>query len=527
VTPASLGLRLGLTGPIHEALERCPNDEAITFGARRFTFADLAERVARLAGALQSLGMAPGDRIGMLSLNSHRYVEYFFGVWWGGGAINPVNIRWNPKEVAYSLDDCDTRIVLVDATFAAMVPDLRALSSSLQTVIYAGDGDVPDDMISYESLLAGTAPAPDAARSGEDLAAVMYTGGTTGLPKGVMLSHANLVNNARNSLTTIVRGPGSAAVVAAPVFHIGGASLVLQSAFSVRRSILLPSFDEVAVLEAIQNERATEIFLVPTMIKRVIEHPCFAEFDTSSLRIMIYGAAPIDGTLLARALEAFPNAAFYQAYGMTECAPTLTVLPAEAHGSAGVAAGLLRSAGRAMPRIEIRIVDGDDNAVPPGTVGEIVARGPTVMLGYWNKPAETREALRGGWMHTGDGGYLDENGYLYVVDRVKDMIVSGAENVYSAEVENAIAQMPEVSMSAVIGVPDDTLGERVHAIVVLRPGTTLTAPAVIDHCRASIAGYKCPRSVEFRAALPLSAAGKLLKFQVREPFWAGRSRRIN
>jgi acyl-CoA synthetase (AMP-forming)/AMP-acid ligase II len=180
-----------------------------------------------------------------------------------------------------------------------------------------------------------------------------------------------------------------------------------------------------------------------------------------------------------------------------------------------------------MPRVEIRIVDVDDNEVPPGTVGEIVARGPTVMLGYWNKPEETREALRGGWMHTGDGGYLDENGYLYVVDRVKDMIVSGAENVYSAEVENAIAQMPEVSMSAVIGVPDDTLGERVHAIVVLRPGATLTAAAVTDHCRASIAGYKCPRSVEFRDALPLSAAGKLLKFQVREPFWAGRARRVN
>jgi acyl-CoA synthetase (AMP-forming)/AMP-acid ligase II len=499
----------------------------VTCGGRRFSVAAYVDRVARLAGALQSLGLAPGGRAGMLALNSHRYVEYFFGVWWGGGAINPVNIRWNPKEIAYSLDDCDTRILIVDDTFARLVPELRALSRSLRTVIFAGDGDAPSGTLDYETLLAEARPAVDAERAGDDLAAVMYTGGTTGLPKGVMLSHANLVTNARNSLATIPRNADSAAVIAAPVFHIGGASLVLQCIHGFRRAIVLPMFDEVAILRTIADERASEIFLVPSMLKRLIEHPQFADFDTSSLRLMIYGAAPIDSALLARAMEKFPNADFYQAYGMTECSPTISVLPARAHDPAGVAAGLLRSAGRPVPTVEVRIVDENDRDAPLGTVGEIVARGPTVMLGYWEKPLETREALRDGWMHTGDGGYLDADGYLYVVDRVKDMIVSGGENVYSAEVENALGQLPGVSMSAVIGVPDETYGERVHAIVVLRDGATLSAADVTAHCRTLIAGFKCPRSVEFRDALPLSAAGKLLKYQIREPYWAGRDRRVH
>jgi len=523
----ALALTASLTSPLHEALHACPHARAVSFGARRFTYAEFAERVARAGWAFQSLGMAEGDRIGMLSLNSHRYLEYFFGVWWGGGVINPVNIRWNPLEVAYSLDDCDTRVLVVDDTFAPMIPALRERSKSLEAVVYAGDGAAPEGTIDYETLLAHASVGKDARRRGDDLAAVMYTGGTTGMPKGVMLSHCNLASSVANSNTVVARGAGSIAVVAAPVVHIGGCALVLQSIHGLRELVVLPLFEEVAVLGAIANERATEMFLVPTMIKRLIDHPRFAEFDVSSLRNMIYGAAPIDSALLARAMAAFPNATFYQAYGMTECSPTISVLSGEAHIEAARNPRRLRSAGTAMPGVEVRIVDPEDRDLPPGTVGEIVARGATVMQGYWNKPQETADALRGGWMHTGDGGYLDEDGYLYVVDRVKDMIVSGAENVYSAEVENAIAQLPEVAMTAVIGIPDDELGERVHAVVVLQPGATLTEDDVTRHCRSLIAGYKCPRSVEFRDQLPLSAAGKLLKFQIREAFWRGRTRRVN
>ena len=263
------------------------------------------------------------------------------------------------------------------------------------------------------------------------------------------------------------------------------------------------------------------------MIQMLVDHPELPQYDMSSLTDVVYGASPIGEGLLDRAMAAIPRAGFTQAYGMTELSPVATLLTREMHTEAGRAKGRHRGAGRAVIGTEVRIVDAEDPEVPRGEVGEVVVRGPGVMQGYWNKPAETEAALRGGWMHTGDMGYLDEEGYHYVVDRLKDMIVSGGENVYSAEVENALAQMPQVFMSAVIGVPDDKWGERVHAVVHLRDGETVTEAEVIAHCKGLIAGYKCPRSVEFRTELPMSAAGKLQKFQLRAPFWEGRARNVN
>jgi acyl-CoA synthetase (AMP-forming)/AMP-acid ligase II len=241
---------------------------------------------------------------------------------------------------------------------------------------------------------------------------------------------------------------------------------------------------------------------------------------------MLYGAAPIDDSLLAKAMQALPNAQFAQAYGMTELSPTVSVLGTIEHRPGPNRERLLRSAGRPLPSLEVRIIDPEGRECTAGQVGEITVRGPTVMAGYWNKPAESAAALEGGWMHTGDAGRMDADGYLYVVDRIKDMIVSGGENVYSAEVENVIAQLPEVQMCAVIGVPDERWGERVHAVIVLRDGVVLDAEAVILHCKQHIGGYKCPRSVEFRGTLPVSAAGKLQKAALREPYWAGRDRRV-
>ncbi len=516
-----------LTAALHEALRTCPDRPAVSAGAHRDTYATFVDRVARLARVLRDAGLEPGDRVGMLALNSHRYVEYFFAVWWAGGVVNPVNIRWNPREVAYSLDDCDTRILFVDGTFAAMIPELRSFSTSLQTVVWCGDGDAPPDMHAYDAALVGAEPLADTMRDGEDLAAVMYTGGTTGRPKGVMLTHRNLTSNIRFSLEANPRRDGTSAIITAPMFHIGGCALALQNIVNHRRVVIVPMFEERAVLRAIADERATEIFLVPTMLRRLIECPDFATFDVSSLEMMIYGAAPIDSALLERAMAAFPGASFHGAYGMTECSPTLTTLPGPAHGPEGVARGLLRSAGIPLPGIELRIVDQDDRDVPVGSVGEIVARGATVMAGYWNRPHETAESLRGGWMHTGDGGYRDADGYLYVVDRIKDMIITGGENVYSAEVENALAQHPDVAMSAVIGIPDDAYGERVHAVVVTRPGAEPDPDAIVAHCHSLIGGFKCPRSVEFREKLPLSAAGKVLKHELRAPYWTGRTRSVN
>ncbi|WP_234193642.1 acyl-CoA synthetase [Pseudacidovorax sp. NFM-22] len=520
-------MTMSLTQSIHKGRREKAGETAAICGDERRSWAELAGRIERLAGALAALGVVPGDRVGMMALNSVRYLEYFYGCWWAGAVVNPVNIRWNPHEVAYSLDDCDTRVLIVDDAFAPLVPQLRQLSRSLRTVIFCGRGTPPAGALDYEALLAEAAPRDDLRRGGGDLAAVMYTGGTTGRPKGVMLGHDNLYINALSNASGVPRVGVKVGLVVSPMFHVAGCGLSLLMAQRLVPQVIVPAFDEVAIMAAVQAHRANEIFLVPTMIKRLIEHPRFADFDLSSLKLMLYGAAPIDATLLAQAMAALPGADFAQAYGMTELAPTVVTLGPEEHRPGPQRERLLRAAGRPVPIAEVRIVDGEGRELPPGEVGEITARGPMVMQGYWNKPAETAAALRDGWMHTGDMGRLDADGYLFVVDRLKDMIVSGGENVYSAEVENAIAQLPQVSMCAVIGVPDERWGERVHAVLVLREGQSLDEAEVIAHCRAHIAGYKCPRSVEFRAALPLSAAGKLQKFELRAPFWAGRSRNVN
>jgi acyl-CoA synthetase (AMP-forming)/AMP-acid ligase II len=515
-----------LTQPLHKALIERPQAEALVCGARRMAWADFVDRVGRLAAVLRAQGLQPGDRVGMLGLNSDHYVVFFYAVWWAGGVINPVNMRWSAAEIAYSLDDCDTRLLLVDEQFHATAAGLHERSRSLRTLLHWGNGAAPAGFVDGPAAVAQATPVPDALRGGNDLAAVMYTGGTTGRPKGVMLSHANLYLNALCTNQAATRPVESVGINTAPMFHVGGMGLTLQLVQRLCRQVVLPAFDELPVLQAIADERGTETFLVPTMLKRLIEHPRFAEFDTRCLQLVLYGAAPIDEALLARAQAALPAAGFCQLYGMTELSPVVTALPAWCHAP-GQPKERLRSVGRTVPIAELRIVDVDDRPVPPGTVGEIAVRGPLVMQGYWGQPEQTAAALRDGWMHTGDGGRMDADGFVYVVDRLKDMIVSGGENVYSAEVENAITQLPQVGMAAVIGVPDERWGERVHAVVVLRPGQTLSAETLIAHCRTLIAGYKCPRSVEFRDALPLSAAGKVLKVDLRAPFWAGRSRQVN
>ena len=419
----------------------------------------------------------------------------------------PVNIRWSAREIAYSLDDCDTRILLTDAHFGVAAQQQHVLSRSLKTLVYFGDGPAPEGMADAQALMAQAQPAPDARRGGADLATVMYTGGTTGQSKGVMLTHANLYASQLSANMAATRPAEAVGLNMAPMFHVGGAGLTLQLLLRVCTLIIIPAFDEVKVLETIQNERASETFMVPTMLKRLIEHPRFAEFDTTPLRLVLYGAAPIDDALLLQAIDKLSGAGFCQLYGMTELSPLVTVLPTWCHHPDQPAARR-RSAGLPVSIAEVRIVDTEGRPVPCGTAGEIAVRGPMVMAGYWNKPEQTAEALRDGWMHTGDGGIIDADGFIHVLDRLKDMIVSGGENVYSAEVENAIAQMPQVSMCAVVGLPDEQWGERVHAVVVLRAGESVAFETLVVHCKTLIAGYKCPRSMEFRDGMPLSPTGK-------------------
>ena len=493
------------------------SDRPLTiFGNRTRTAGEVVDRVRRAAAVLTELGVAPGDRVGILALNSDRYFELLFATPWAGAVVNPVNVRWSVEEIGYSLVDCDTRVLFVDDTFAPMVDALRRRVPDLGAVVFIGENEPPAGVPTYEALIAEAPPVDDADRSGDDLYGVFYTGGTTALPKGVQLSHDNLLIAAMGAMSsTDVMTRDGRFLHCAPMFHLADLAAWSVAMLSGSTHVIVPMFTPVGVATAIAEHQVTDTLLVPTMIQMLVDSPDTGEVDMSSLRRILYGASAISPAVLDRAAKALPNATFTQAYGMTELAPFATLLSPEDHN----VPELTGSCGRPVASMEVRVVDPADNEVPRGTVGEIVARGDQVMLGYWNKPEETEVAVRGGWMHTGDGGFMNEHGYVFVVDRIKDMIITGGENVYSAEVEHALAKHPAVASCAVIGVPDPDWGERVHAVVVLQPGADPVDGAVLrDFCRDYIANYKLPRSVEFVDALPVSGAGKILKRELRAAY---------
>jgi acyl-CoA synthetase (AMP-forming)/AMP-acid ligase II len=512
-----------LTQTLHRNVQLGGDTVCTVFGDCERTWSETLDRVSRLAGGLARCGVGVGDRVAILSLNSDRYFEYLYAAWWLGAVVNPINIRWSPAEIAYSLEDSGSSVLLIDDMFLPVLEPLRASAPCLTTVVHVGDGPAPEGLVEYESLLEHPGP-PDLRRGGDALAGIFYTGGTTGFPKGVMLSHANLCVSALGSCASgnfLV--PGGRLLHAAPMFHLADLSSVIGRTLVGGAHVIVPMFTPEGVVEAIEKHRPTDAVLVPTMLQMLVDSRAIEGADLSSLEKVLYGASPISEALLERIARAFPSASLTQAYGMTELAPVATMLGPEAHDDPV----LRRSAGQAAPHAEVRIVDSDDVEVAPGAVGEIVVRGGHVMLGYWKKPDETARALRGGWMHTGDGGRMDENGYVFVVDRIKDMIVTGGENVYSAEVENAVSQHPAVAACAVIGVPDPEWGERVHAVLVLRPGGRVEIEELRAHVKGLIAGYKAPRSLEVVEALPLSAAGKVLKHELRARHWGGADRAVN
>lgn len=517
-----------ITQLLRRAVQTRPHAIASECEGRVRTWAEFEARAIALAAAFAELGYKPGDRIGILALNSDRYLEYFFGMAWGGFVFVPINTRLAPPEVVFWLTDSGCSALLIDDAFLPMLADVRAHTPELKHVVHVGDGPAPDGLLAYEALIAKGGRIEDAGMRCDDLAGIFYTGGTTGRSKGVMLSHRNIIANALLCVEEFRFSASTVWLHCGPMFHLAdGAATFLVTAMGGKH-VFLPRFDPAAFLDAIANYRVTQTLCVPTMLNMVVNHPAIATADISTLNGIYYGASPMPEAVIRRAFEVMPKVGFVQAYGQSEASPCMVFMPREYHTLSGPFAGKLKAAGRAGIACEVRIHDEDDNEVPRGTVGEIVGRGDNVMLGYWKQPEMTARTLRNGWLHTGDGGYMDEDGFLYVVDRVKDMIISGGENVYSAEVEQALYQHADVLECAVIGVPDEQWGERVHAIVRPKPGASPTPEGLIAHCKALIANYKCPRSVSFRdEPLPLSGAGKILKTELRKPFWAGKEKAVN
>jgi acyl-CoA synthetase (AMP-forming)/AMP-acid ligase II len=517
-----------MTQGLRRAAKITPNKTALISESVQLTWAQFQDRVARLAGALHELGMRTEDRVAMLAFNSHRYAEYYYGVFWSGANVVPMNIRWSLAEHVYSIKDSGARFLVVDDAFAEMGAAIARECDSVEHVIFAGDGMCPSDMRSYEDLVAAARPAEDAFRNGEDLAGIFYTGGTTGFPKGVMLPHRALWASSFCFAAGANLTPEDRIIHAPPLFHIAGSAMLLSTTLFGGSHAFIPGFEPKVFLDAVTKFNGTITLLVPTMIAMLLQSSDLETADTSKLTRMLYGASPMTLAILKEAMEKLPNTQFIHAYGQTELAPLVTLLGADYHVLEGPKADKIRSVGQAVPSVEIEIVDQEGVEVPRNQPGEVRVRGANAMLGYWNKPEQTAETLRDGWVYTGDGGVMDDDGFVYIVDRVKDMIISGGENIYSAEVENAIMQFPGLAECAVIGIPDDKWGESVHAVVVPREGQVPEPEAIIRHCRELIAAYKCPRTIVVRdEPLPKSGAGKIQKFELRAPFWKGRDRNVS
>jgi acyl-CoA synthetase (AMP-forming)/AMP-acid ligase II len=506
-----------LTQVVHSAARRQPGRTGLIYGDRRLTNREFASRVARLAGALTGCGLQAGDRVAIVSLNSDRVVEAFFACFWAGLVASPVNVRWTPAEMAAALSDCGASLLLADDTALGALDALRVGVPTLRGVVYLGDQAAPAGTVRYEDLVAAGPAIPDAGRSGDDPAFVLYTGGTTGRPKGVVISHGGLLAATAGMLAAGC-GTGEVCLHVPPLFHIAGIQILTGHFLGGRGPhVIIPAFSPPAVLAAIAEHRVTDVMLVPAMLQMLLGQPGLDRYDLSSLQRIFYGAAPMTEPLLRAAMAALPRTGFVQGYGMTETALTV-MLPPWYYTPDGLKQDKIRSIGTALPLAEVAIRDPAGREVPAGEVGELTVRSPSLMLGYFGQPELTAATIRDGWLYTGDGAYADADGFIYLIDRIKDMIITGGENVYSTEVEAALMAHPDVAACAVIGVPHPTWGEQVHAVVVTARGREVSAAALIAHCKDRIAGYKCPASIDFTGALPLSAAGKVLKTQLRADY---------
>ncbi len=520
-----------LTQSLKRALQLNPQGVATISGERQRSWSEFYQRIACAAAGLLELGLEKKDRVAILSLNSDRYFELVYALPWAGLISVPLNIRLAPAEIIFLLNDSGAKVLCVDEIFSAMLPEFKGKLDTVETIVYLGDNEFDgaglNGEVSYEGLVRKSEAIADTGAGGHDVAGIFYTGGTTGLPKGVMLTHDNLVANGLNAVHGFGFTKHSRYLHAAPMFHAADAAANIGLTMLGGTHVFVPKFEPELVLGIFATSEVTNVMLVPTMVNMLVNTPGFETYDLSPLVRICYGGSPMPEAVLLKAKALMPHVEFAQAYGMTELSPIITILDDEYHVTDGPKAGKIRSAGQVVLSGEIRVVNENDEELPRGQIGEVVARGPMVMKGYWNRDAETAQALANGWMHTGDAGYMDDDGFVFIADRVKDMIISGGENVYSVEVENAVQKHPSVSACAVIGIPNEEWGEEVIAVIVPNEHDSVTEAQIISFCKELIAGYKCPRGVVFVDALPTSGAGKILKNKLREPYWKDRGKNVN
>ena len=493
---------------------------ALIFGDRVTRYGDLELHAYRVANGLSSLDLAPQCRIAILTGNNDYFFEIWLGATLGNIVLTPINARLAPPEVAYIVNDSQAEVLIVDGPFHALVEEIAGELSAIRHIISL---DTHADWPNFAEWRDGQSAAPmQPTADPGDTMVQMYTSGTTGFPKGVELNHSSVLACARAMMGLKEWEAGEVALVTAPLFHTAGsawAHCALQSGGTV---VLLRETSPASILNAFEDNKVTEVLLVPAVIQMALQSPECKTKDFSSLKRLLYGASPITIPVLRQALETF-GCEMEQGYGLTETVGPVAMLRPDDH----LNDDKLQSCGKAVPGTEIRVVDNDGNDCATGAVGEIVVSGVQVMNGYWNRPDDTAAAIKDGWFHTGDAGYFDADGYLYIHDRLKDMIVSGAENVYPAEVERALESFPGIAEVAVIGVPDEQWGEAVKAVVVPQPGTAISENEIIEFARTQIARFKCPKTVDMVDAIPRNPSGKILKKELRAPYWEGHDRRVS